>query len=333
MEVVGYMGDRRTGLVTDEVLLHAVETARLAPSIHNTQPWRWRVGADRLELRSDQSRRLRWLDPEEHLLLISCGAAVHHTALALRAKGYLTEVELLPDPDDQQLIARISVLGSMPPDEQTLRLAEAIPVRRTDRRPVPQQRVDPSVLYRLSEISAGEGIRTCLLRHDQVYELAAAVSHAQILESLNDDQREELSAWIGGLRGSGVGVPDAVIPAEALKTTVPGREFGRPGNLDVGGGHDDVAVYTVLYGDDDERISWVRCGSALSAVWLAATVESATVVPYSAPVEVVNARQVLRWLLSDVGFPYLVLRIGKARPDSFELPRTPRLAAEALIER
>src|SRR3954470_7997744 len=74
--------------VVTEALGRAADTARLAPSVHNTQPWRWVVRGDRLELFAVEDRQLREQDPEGRLMVLSCGAALHHALVALAAEGW-----------------------------------------------------------------------------------------------------------------------------------------------------------------------------------------------------------------------------------------------------
>jgi len=59
--------------------------AARAPSVHNTQPWRWRVDAESLHLYADASRQLPNTDPDGRDLILSCGAALHHCVVALAA--------------------------------------------------------------------------------------------------------------------------------------------------------------------------------------------------------------------------------------------------------
>jgi nitroreductase len=61
----------------------AAATAGHAPSVHNTQPWRWRVHPDRLDLLAARERQLAAIDPRSRLLVLSCGAALHHAVSAL----------------------------------------------------------------------------------------------------------------------------------------------------------------------------------------------------------------------------------------------------------
>ena len=70
-----------------ETVRAAMALATRAPSVHNTQPWRWRIGAHSMHLYAEQSLHLAHTDPDGRDLLISCGAALHHAAVALYALG------------------------------------------------------------------------------------------------------------------------------------------------------------------------------------------------------------------------------------------------------
>jgi nitroreductase len=114
---------------------------------------------------------------------------------------------------------------------------------------------------------------------------------------------------------------------------VPGRDFGRPGTLPVGAGHDWAAVYALLFGDGDGPLDWLRAGEALSAAWLTATTIGVSVVPLSGVVEVAATWHTLRHLLSGLGHPYLALRLGIADPEQHgRPPRTPRLPVAQVVD-
>ena len=55
---------------------YLIRLAARAPSLHNTQPWRFKVSQDALELYADPKRQLR-VDPDGREMLISCGAALY----------------------------------------------------------------------------------------------------------------------------------------------------------------------------------------------------------------------------------------------------------------
>src|SRR5918993_3407541 len=88
-------------------IVTAVESALRAPSVHNTQPWLWRIGDDRVQLYADWNRHLVATDPDRRDLVLSCGAALHHLLVALAAQGLEVEVDRLPDPDDTGHLATV----------------------------------------------------------------------------------------------------------------------------------------------------------------------------------------------------------------------------------
>jgi hypothetical protein len=317
------MGADRT-----QALAAAAEAAGHAPSIHNTQPWRWRVNGDRLELLADRTRQLSELDPDSHLLLLSCGAALHHARVALAAEGWGVEVER-PAADP---LAVLRLTGRTGTDPVAMRRFQAALVRRTDRRPTADQPVDPAALAAIGRAVEAEHEQLHVLRREQVVELAAAVGGAMRAETSDAGQREELARWVGGARGEGTGVPDAAIPSAAPQTTVPGRDFGVSGDLSVDAGHDTHAVYAVLYGTADLAPDWLRAGEALSAAWLDAVDHGLNLLPISSPVEIARTRYLLRLMLAEIGYPHLVVRIGAADPDHAGPPHPPRLAADQVIE-
>lgn len=77
-------------------LYTAVEQALRAPSVHNTQPWRWRIRPEAVELHADWRRHLVATDPDRRDLILSCGAALHHLRVALSAQGLAVRVDRLP---------------------------------------------------------------------------------------------------------------------------------------------------------------------------------------------------------------------------------------------
>jgi nitroreductase len=315
-----------------EVLAEAARAAGLAPSVHNTQPWRWRVHPDRLDLFADRSRQLGVTDPDGRLLTISCGAALHHARVALAARGWRPVAERLPTPGDPDHLARVRLgdhLGATPEATRRFQTAER---RRTDRRPLTDTPVPAAALAAMRAAVEAERTHLHVLRSEQVSELAVAAARADALTAEDAPQRAELARWVGGPRPGGTGLPDAVIPTQPPHTTVPVRDFGRPGSLAADQGGDRAASYVVLFGPQDTPAGWVRAGEALSAAWLTATAHGLAVLPFSAPVEAPATRVVLGRLLAGLGHPYLVLRLGVPDPDHPGPPHTPRLDPADTVE-
>ncbi|MTL13667.1 hypothetical protein GL307_19415, partial [Nocardia seriolae] len=116
-----------------DTLTAAVTLALRAPSVHNTQPWSWRLSDHTVHLYADESRRLSHADPDSRQLLLSCGAALHHLTVAMRAFGWRAHIRRFPDPADRRHLAAVE-FGRARPDAVSIRLARAISRRRSDRR-------------------------------------------------------------------------------------------------------------------------------------------------------------------------------------------------------
>ena len=118
------------GLALRECLL----AATAAPSIHNTQPWRFRPQADGVDVLADLDRRLDVIDPRGREVLLSVGAALLNLRIAIGAHGRtpLTSVT----PPDRTRSGRAGDDGPAARPSATVRmLAAAIPRRHTNRRP------------------------------------------------------------------------------------------------------------------------------------------------------------------------------------------------------
>jgi nitroreductase len=307
------------------VLVEAATVAGRAPSIHNTQPWQWRVDSGAMQLWAVPERQVRTTDPEGRMAAISCGAALHHARVALAVLGYTAQVTRLPDEAQPGLLAVVSLGESRVPTPQAMRDYQTIAVRVTDRRPVAGEPLAAEPLQKIAEAARAQGEHLHVLHRDQVIELAAAASYAQRAENADEQLREELGYWVGGEREGGAGIPDANLLTEQPQTTVPGRDFGRAGTLQTTAGHDSAASYALLYSDTDDPLAWLVAGEGMSAAWLMATELGIGVMPLSAVVEVPSTRERLRDMLTSRSHPHLVLRLGYADPQTPTPPHTPRL--------
>ena len=128
---------------------HVIEAASLAPSVHNTQPWRFVVREDGFDLLADPGRQLSVLDPTGRQLHLSCGAALVTARVAGRALGLDTVVTLLPDADDPSLLARLRLVPGNPASDRDIALALAVLRRHTVREAFEPRAVEPELLEEL----------------------------------------------------------------------------------------------------------------------------------------------------------------------------------------
>ncbi|GAB7051619.1 Acg family FMN-binding oxidoreductase [Catenuloplanes indicus] len=305
------------------VLAEAAATAGFAPSVHNTQPWRWRVLPDALELYAVPERKVLSIDPAGRLLTVSVGAALHHAVVALEALGLTASVERFDGPE---LLARITPSAPCEVTPAAMRRVQHLRTRRTDRRPTRDEAVAPADLTALQRIVADHGVQLHLLVDDQVYELAAAAGRAVEVAVRDPFVQHELDFWKAKT------LPAESLPETPVQSTVPNRDFGEHGRLPIGEGHDNFASYGVIFGPDDEPRTWLRAGEALSAAWLAAAERGIGVLPLSGVIEVDVTRTALRMTLAELGYPYLVVRLGLPDTEHAGPPATPRMPAAQLID-
>ncbi|GIM88318.1 Acg family FMN-binding oxidoreductase [Paractinoplanes toevensis] len=302
----------------------AARAAQHAPSVFNTQPWSWRVTGDTMDLFADVSRRLDTVDRDGRLLLLSCGAALHHARVTLAAAGHPAVVERIPDPARPELLARVRLGEPAAPDAEAQRLADAITIRRTDRRAFGPRPVPEEELTALRRLVEAEGAYLHVVRPEQLPELAVTAELAARAEQADPAYRAELGRWTSRPDFAGDGVPATTAVRDELRR-VPVRDFAPDGDagLDAGTEHDQGAAYVVLFGTSDEPADLLRGGEALSALLLRATADGLSTAPLSDAIEVEWPRNLLRGMLAGLGDPYLVVRLGYL-PANVPLPRAPR---------
>ncbi|MFG2169684.1 Acg family FMN-binding oxidoreductase [Micromonospora chersina] len=316
---------------TVRMLEAAARQALHAPSVFNTQPWRWWITTDTLELRADPDRQLATTDPDGRLLTLSCGAALHHARVFLAAAGWAVTVERRPDPADPALLARLRATGPAHLDVAAARLVDVIPRRRTDRRAYGDRPVPEPVLARLRAAVEAEDAHLHVVRPDQMPMLAVSTGRAADAELADPAYREELRRWTDRPAGSGDGVPTATAVRPGPRR-VPLRDYapGGAAGLSAGADFDRGAAYLILFGEQDEPAAWLRGGEALSALLLTATAEGLASAPLSDAIEVAWPRRMMRDLLAGIGDPYLVVRVGWGPDD--DLPPAPRRTPADVIE-
>ena len=306
-----------------EVVRGVLTLATQAPSIHNTQPWRWRVGPDSLNLFADPSRHLVRADPDRRGLLISCGATLHHCTVALAAMGWNSKVHRLPDPSDPDHLAAIT-MSPQPPGELDAQLARAIGSRRTDRRTYSSWPVPWGNIALMGARAARAGVM--LRQIERLPRLNAIIAEAASTHSHDPYYVSELSAW-SGRRGSAAGVPAQNTPAPQPGAPVGARVFASPelSQPDASKAAEDKGVFVALGTHLDDDLARLRAGEATSLVLLSATALGMATCPVTEPLEIPSTREAVRAdVFGTSGYPQMLMRFGWAPPNAEPLPATPR---------
>jgi nitroreductase len=309
---------------------YLIATAARAPSIHNSQPWRFRVDADAVELWADPARKTRD-DAIGREMLISCGAALFGLRLAVRSLGHLPVTDLLPDPSQLRLLARVRVATgarAIALDELERRMLAAVPHRHTHRGPFLAEPLPPGLLAGLQNDALTEGATLVFvgdgLPADRLARLAAAATRQA---GQDCGERAEIRRWTRGPRHPAAdGVPAGALvegPSEAEPGRLPQRDFdlGRDLGLLPGGGAPPAAT-AVLLTAGDRRADWLRAGQALQRLLLHAASAWVFASLYTQPLENPLTRELIRDQLRLPGDPQMLLQFGRA-DTAASTPRRP----------
>jgi nitroreductase len=316
----------------DSKILHAVlSLAVRAPSIHNSQPWRWRVGAQSLHLYADRGRHLPGTDPDSRDLLLSCGASLHHCVVALASLGWQAKVHRFPNPAEPDHVAAVEVYRH-PPTELDVTLAAAIPRRRTDRRHYSWWPVPAGDISLMGARAARAGVM--LRRIESLPKLRHTVAQAVWQHATDQEYLTELAMWTGRY-ASVAGVPARNTPPSDPTSPIPGRLFAGPALAQPpdAAADGDAAVVLALGTKDDSQISRLRAGEATSLVLLTATAHGLASCPVTEPLEITETREAVRAdVFGKSGVPQMLLRIGWAPVNADPLPATPRRPMADVVE-
>ena len=311
---------------------YLIATAARAPSVHNTQPWRFRAGHDAIELYADQRRKLR-VDPAGREMLISCGAALFGLRLAVRSLGYRPMVGLLPDPARLRLLARVRLSPGEPITGRERQMLAALPHRHTHRGPFTPGPLPTGLLAGLQHDALAEGATLALVDPALAYSrLADIISAAGRRQDLEPAARADMRRWS---RAAADPVRDGV-PAHAF-TAKASRQSGRllQRDFDLGRGLGQLdgdgpppAATAVLLTPSDGRADWLRAGQALHRLLAHAASEWVFASLYSQPLEAAAIRDLIRDRLALPGAPQMLLQLGLAHTAQ----ATARRPARDLIE-
>jgi nitroreductase len=305
--------------LTRAVVTDCVRSATMAPSLHNSQPWLFRIHGSAVDVYADPDRRLQVLDPDGREQLVSVGAAVFTLRLALRQAGYASDVDLFPVPGDADLVARVRVTHAAAVTPTVATLAAAIPLRHTNRWPFAGTPVPADVLDELRDAARWESTLLAQAGPDARDAILRMARQADNRLQARPGYRAELACWAGGgVRHDGVAAW-AVGPWDALET-MPVRGFAELSGMPQSRRRfEPCPEVLVLATVGDRRSDRVRAGQALQRVLLTATAKGLATMPISQPVEVPAVRRLLIDSRSGLTVQ-MVLRVGYGRAAG----RTPR---------
>jgi nitroreductase len=318
---------------SDDVIKDAVALASRAPSLHNSQPWRWIKQGEWLDLFGDPDRILPATDAFGRQLIISCGVALNHLQAAFAAAGWTTAVQRIPNPNNPKHLARVSFRPSPNISEPELERAAAITRRRTDRLPFGEPKGWETFELVLRNILAAYETDLTVLPADTRPALAQASELTAGLRRYDSMYQAELQWW-SGHSGLADGVPrEALVSRSEGERVDLGRRFPALDTIERRNEiTEDHATIVVLTTTSERPKELLMCGEALSALLLEATIAGLATCPLTHMTEIAQSRAVVRKLLNGRGIPQVIVRLGVAPEIADQPPATSRRPLADVLE-
>jgi len=309
--------------------------AVLAPSGHNTQPWIFEILNGGVKLYADRKRALPVIDPNDRELTISCGAALANFIVAANYFGYKTEIKLMPEVNNKDLLAYVTLTQGFPENKENSALFHSITLRHTNRKPFDRRNIDGLVLQKMETIASEEKINFKIIRENHLREVAVRIiEEGDLAQSKDIGFCRELARWVH---------PDRV----KSKDGIPVHSFGKEGIFT----HSGPFYYTSMeWGDlqaardrnladgspllglieskTDSEEDWLRSGIGLEKILLFAASEKLSASYLNQPLEIPALKEKFITTLKLKGIPQQILRMGFGK----EVRPIPRRDVEDVIK-
>jgi len=308
-----------------EIIAKAIRLACRAPSLHNSQPWRWVVGEAAVDLFVDHERVVRSADRSGREAIISCGAALDHFRIAMAAAGWKTNVDPFPNPSDRDHLASLAFTPAHRVTTAERVRAGAILSRRTDRLPFHASSHWESFEPVLRQTVEYSKVTLDVLADEARPTLAEASRLTESFRRYDQYYHDELHWWTEPFRPYQGVPPSALVSEEERERVDINREFPVTQHGDrCSDVQADEAKVLVLSTPQDTRADALNCGEALSTVLLECTMAGLATCTLTHITEFAESRAVIQNLTGSRAFPQVLIRVGTA-PALEETPApTPR---------
>lgn len=315
------------------VIRDAVTLACHAPSLHNSQPWRWVADGAALQLWADPFRVVYATDDGGRELTLSCGAVLDHIRVAMAAVGWDSVTKRFPDPNEPNHLATLQFRPMEAVTEAHRRRADAILRRHTDRLPFGGPAAWPALEATLRRAVIPYDVILHVVADDARPLLAEASRITEETRRYDVYYQDELRWWASPF-ASDVRLPanELVSSADVARVDI-ARAFppgggGRHATVD----RDHSKILVLSTHHDDARLDVLRCGEALSAVLLECTMAGMATCTLTHITEQDASRDILRQVTGNVGQPQLLIRVGRSSPMNPEIRSSPRRPVTEVLE-
>lgn len=314
---------------TTELIRYAI----MAPSGHNTQPWKFRLQGNMIRIFPDASRKLPVVDPLDRELYISLGCALENLIIAAGHEGYRASVE-------ESFEEGVISLNIEPADGKTDNdhLFNAISLRQSTRRQYDGSPIPEADMKKLASLPLEQGVSALFVTDpEKIENIIGLVKEGNNIQMNDRDFMQELISWIrfneaeanryhDGLSSKATGSPSSprMIGKLFMKFFLNAKAQSKKDEKYI---RSSSALMVVL-SENDDMVSWINTGRSFERLALCATALGIKNAHINQPCEVPELKKKLQKLLSAGNLhPQLILRLGYAEP----LPGSPRRPVSEVI--
>lgn len=291
--------------------------AILAPSSHNTQPWRFDVHGNEISVAAVESRWLDAADPDKRELYISVGCAVENCCVAAERFGFDPQVEY-HDPTSTNRVATVTLVDGAPPDPRPTDLFDALTTRVTSHEVFDDRPLETATRDAFQRVIREDDVAFHLVENPEKATVSELQAEADRLQMDDPEYRKELGHWIGnGALGS------SWLAARIGQTVVTHLDIGNQEAVKNSKLIQSAPVVAVLTTDSDDPTTQVRTGQAFERVALLAAIEGVAVHPMSQILERPEMRTRLGEVIGTAGVPQHLFRLGYTEQTTDHTPRWP----------
>lgn len=309
-----------------EKLKFLIGCAILAPSSHNTQPWKFRVaGEGRIEVFADESRWLRVADADKREMFISIGCALENLLIAAAHFGFAVKTEYFPQAGNESFVARVLLSPNSKAEKNWTDLFRVIPIRSTFHGTFIKREIPAEILREIESCCDEEGFGLYLTGDEKIRErVDDLIARSDALQFADVEFRRELSYWIGqgafsnSWLMSQIGSLAVAYLNLGESTAKTDRKVLR-----------SAPILGLLSTVKNDRISQVKTGQIFERLYLAARKHNLGIRPMSQIVQIPAHKEELRKLNPQAAeFPQQPFLLGYAE---FSENHTPRRRVEGVL--
>lgn len=307
-----------------------VRYAVLAANGHNTQPWKFTLKEDVIEIHPDYTRRLPVVDPQDRELWISLGCALENLLVAARATGYAPEVSY-PDAVDY---IHIRLTADTPRQEP---LFEVIGLRQNTRSEYDGQPIKVADLDKVQALLLEPGVTVrYVINSAELETVLEYVNQGNLQQYAEKAFIDELIYWLRFNKKEAIASLDGLFSRCSGNPEVPrwlGQMFvastkpHQQADADAKKLHSSSGA-VVIASESDDKATWIRTGQVYERIGLQMTLLNIKSAFLNQPIEVAALRSQFQSAIGLGGsLPQLLVRFGYAN----SMPRSLRRPIEQVI--